>query len=127
MRLSTSDDEGVIGYQVTTVTPAKSAPSAHAALPSTMIFPRVASMRRTAYGSRFSSAAACSNPARAAATLRSRAFAFFPNCRPIAASTSAISMERRRARTPTYAMLRSSFRSFGSPVTFSTTASNGTG
>ena len=58
-----------MGYQATTVTPAKSAPSAQAALPSTTILPRVASMRATRCGWRRSSAAACSNPARAAATL----------------------------------------------------------
>src|SRR5690242_19529339 len=42
---STSDEDGVIGYQVTTVTPAKTHPSAAAALPSMMILPAVAFMR----------------------------------------------------------------------------------
>ena len=44
---STSDDEGVMGYQVTTVTPANIAPRAQAALPSMMILPAVAFMRST--------------------------------------------------------------------------------
>ena len=90
-----------MGYQATTVTPANIAPSAQAALPSTTILPRVASMRATRCGWRRSSAVACANPARAAATLSSRAFAFSPKTRPMAASTSAISMSRRRATTPT--------------------------
>ena len=42
---SQSDDDGVIGYHVTTVTPANIAPMAAAALPSTMIFPSVACIR----------------------------------------------------------------------------------
>src|SRR3954454_5590190 len=48
---STSEEEGVMGYQVTTVTPANTQPSAAAALPSTMILPAVAFMRATRYGS----------------------------------------------------------------------------
>src|ERR1700748_1143804 len=44
MRLSTTDEEGVIGYQVTTVTPANMAPRAAAELPSMMILPSVACM-----------------------------------------------------------------------------------
>src|ERR1700752_3082694 len=43
--VSTSDDEGVIGYQVTTVHPANMQPSPAAELPSTMILPAVLSMR----------------------------------------------------------------------------------
>ena len=117
----------MIGYQVTTVTPPNIAPSAQAVFPSTRIFPRVASIRRIAYGSRFSRVAACSKPARAAARFRSRAFAFFPNCFAIAASTSAISIERSRARTPTYATFRRSLRSFASEASGSTSRSNGTG
>src|ERR1700690_1762720 len=38
---STSDDDGVIGYQMTTVAPAKTQPRAAAALPSMMILPAV--------------------------------------------------------------------------------------
>ncbi len=44
---STSDDDGVIGYQLTTVTPANRQPSAVAALPSITIFPAVAFIRST--------------------------------------------------------------------------------
>ena len=90
-----------MGYQATTVTPANMAPRAQAALPSTTILPRVPSMRATRCGWRRSSPLAASNPARAAATFRSRAFAFVPKTRPMAASTSAISMSSRRATTPT--------------------------
>ena len=97
MSVSTSEEDGVIGYQVTTVTPANSAPIAAAALPSTMILPAVASIRRTANGSRFSIVAAWSNPARAAATFRSRAFGLAPNCFAMACSISAMSMESSRA------------------------------
>ena len=43
--VSTSEEEGVIGYQVTTVQPANIQPSAAAELPSMMIFPVVLSMR----------------------------------------------------------------------------------
>ena len=43
--VSTSEDDGVIGYQVTTVTPANMQPSAAAALPSMMILPAVLFMR----------------------------------------------------------------------------------
>ena len=49
--LSTSDDDGVMGYQVTTVTPANMQPRAAAALPSMMILPAVLSMRSMKYGS----------------------------------------------------------------------------
>src|ERR1700683_792675 len=43
--VSTSDDDGVIGYQVTTVHPANMHPMAAAELPSMMILPAVLSMR----------------------------------------------------------------------------------
>src|SRR5438270_206864 len=43
--VSTSEDEGVIGYHVTTVHPANMQPSAAAELPSMMILPAVAFMR----------------------------------------------------------------------------------
>ena len=39
MRFSTTEDDGVMGYHATTVTPANIAPSAAAALPSMMILP----------------------------------------------------------------------------------------
>ena len=48
---STSDEDGVMGYQVTTVTPANTQPSAAAALPSMMILPAVEFMRWTRNGS----------------------------------------------------------------------------
>src|SRR5208337_1844198 len=51
MRVSTSDEEGVIGYHVTTVTPANMQPKAAAALPSMMIMPAVLSIRVTVNGS----------------------------------------------------------------------------
>ena len=43
--VSGSDDEGVMGYHATTVTPASIAPSAAEALPSIRILPRVLSIR----------------------------------------------------------------------------------
>src|SRR5271157_1046758 len=49
--VSTSDDEGVIGYHVTTVQPANMQPIAAAELPSMMIMPAVLSMRSTVNGS----------------------------------------------------------------------------
>ena len=51
MSVSTSDDEGVIGYHVTTVTPANMQPKAAAALPSMMTIPAVLSMRSMVNGS----------------------------------------------------------------------------
>ena len=51
MSVSGSDDEGVIGYQAITVTPAIMQPSAAAALPSTSTIPAVLFIRSTAYGS----------------------------------------------------------------------------
>src|SRR6185312_11408464 len=49
--VSTSELDGVIGYHVTTVTPANMQPSAAAALPSTMILPWFSFMRSTQNGS----------------------------------------------------------------------------
>ena len=49
--VSTTEEEGVIGYQVTTVTPANIAPRAAAALPSMMILPSVPSMVSSTKGS----------------------------------------------------------------------------
>src|SRR5687767_7810240 len=56
---SQSDDDGVIGYQATTVTPAIMQPMAAAALPSMRILPAVAFIVSMLYGSclvRFASA-----------------------------------------------------------------------
>src|SRR5882762_450744 len=47
---SHSDEEGVIGYQATTVTPAIMQPTAAAALPSTRILPLVAFIGSSANG-----------------------------------------------------------------------------
>ncbi len=47
MNDSQSDEDGVIGYHAQTVAPAKTHPSAAAALPSTMILPAVAFIRST--------------------------------------------------------------------------------
>src|SRR4051812_37968575 len=55
---SPNDDEGVMGYQVNTVTPANMEPRAAAALPSMMILPVVLSMRSMRSGSAFVSVAA---------------------------------------------------------------------
>src|SRR5262245_12642950 len=49
MRASGSEDEGVIGYHATTVTPANMHPMAAAELPSTRIWPSVLFMRCTTY------------------------------------------------------------------------------
>ena len=48
--VSHSDDEGVIGYQATTVTPAMRQPMAAAALPSIRILPVLAFMRSARSG-----------------------------------------------------------------------------
>ena len=48
---SISEVEGVMGYQATTVTPAKTAPMPQAALPSMMILPAVWSIGSMKYGS----------------------------------------------------------------------------
>src|SRR5436190_391016 len=72
---SHKDDDGVIGYQVTTVTPANMAPMAAAALPSMMILPAVAfirSMRHRFCAGRF--CCAYSRPLSTACTFGSIAF-----------------------------------------------------
>src|ERR1700687_1222197 len=81
INVSTSDEDGVIGYQVTTVTPANMQPSAQAALPSMMILPAVAFMRSTRNGSDLVNVlAAYSKPAWHAPQFSSTALAFFlPN------------------------------------------------
>src|ERR1700682_2140472 len=47
IKLSQSEEDGVIGYQAQTVAPPKTQPRAAAAFPSRMIFPAVAFMRWT--------------------------------------------------------------------------------
>jgi hypothetical protein len=47
MSVSGSDEDGVIGYQATTVTPANMQPMAAAAFPSTRICPAVSFIRWT--------------------------------------------------------------------------------
>src|ERR1035438_144679 len=95
--VSTSDEEGVIGYQVTTVQPANMQPSAQAALPSRMILPAVSFMRSTFQRTGSVNAlVAYSKPAWQAPQFNSAALAFFlPNCLSKALWISAISMERR--------------------------------
>src|SRR5580693_9722538 len=51
--VSTREEEGVMGYQVTTVHPANMQPRAAAELPSMMILPAVLSMRWMKYASPF--------------------------------------------------------------------------
>ena len=55
MRDSHSEDEGVMGYHATTVTPAIMQPIAAAELPSMRIFPAVSFIRSMKYGSCFGS------------------------------------------------------------------------
>src|ERR1035441_2938503 len=104
--VSTSDEEGVIGYQVTTVQPANMQPSAQAALPSRMILPAVSFMRSTfqrtgSVNALVGSLVAYSKPAWQAPQFNSAALAFFlPNCLSKALWISAISMERSLATTP---------------------------
>src|SRR5580704_15401127 len=52
MMLSGNEEDGVIGYQLTKVTPANMQPRAAAEFPSMMILPWVLSMRWMKYGSR---------------------------------------------------------------------------
>src|SRR4051794_6427392 len=47
IKASASDEDGVIGYQVSTVTPANTQPSAEAEFPSMIILPAVAFIRST--------------------------------------------------------------------------------
>src|SRR5688572_8237969 len=102
MSVSQRLDDGVIGYQVTTVTPANRQPSAAAELPSTRIFPAVLFMRSTRKGSRFTTlACAHARPAATAARLSSRAFGFFAKALERAFSISAGSIESRCDSTPT--------------------------
>ena len=98
---SQSDDDGVIGYQPTTVTPAMRQPMAAAALPSMMILPVVSFIRSTrsrSWGAKC--AFAWSKPALSAPRLRASARCFFPSWRDSAFSISAMSMPSRCASTP---------------------------
>src|SRR5437764_13854826 len=100
--VSTREDDGVIGYHVTTVQPANMQPSAQAALPSMMILPAVAFIRSTLKGTPWGNVrAAYSKPAWQAPQFNSAALAFFlPNCLVSALRTSVISIERNCATTP---------------------------
>ena len=100
--LSTSDDEGVIGYHVTTVQPANMAPSAQAALPSMMILPAVSFIRSTRRrNGSVNVLVAYSKPAWQAPQFSSAAFAFFlPNCFASDLWISSISIESSFATTP---------------------------
>src|ERR1700730_18007371 len=100
--LSGSDDDGVIGYQATMVTPANMQPRAAAEFPSMMILPAVLSARWMKYGSRLDRvAAACSYRACPAAGFRLAAFTLLENCLRMAFSTSAMSICSNWATTPT--------------------------
>ena len=119
-----------MGYQVTTVTPPNIAPSAAAAFPSMMIFPRLASIRRMLERVVLLQRALREVEARPAppATFSSARLRLLPELlgdRRLHLAPSPGSS--RRATTPTYAMFRSSFFSLASPVTGWTTLSNGTG
>jgi hypothetical protein len=99
---SHSDEDGVIGYHVTTVTPPKIEPIAAAALPSMMIFPSVAFIRSTRHlfwRGRFSFAYAI--PLSIAATFALIAFCLPLNCLPSALRISSRSMPRSSATMPT--------------------------
>src|SRR4051794_10117774 len=100
--VSTSEEEGVIGYQVTTVQPANMQPSAQAALSSMMILPAVLFLRSPwERGGTVKVLVAKSKPAWQAPQLSSAALAFFlPNCLNSALWISSISMERSLATTP---------------------------
>src|SRR3954453_8230463 len=102
MKLSTSDEDGVIGYHIATVQPANMQPSAAAAFPSIMILPAVAFIASSTNGSclvKFVDA--YSYPACTAAQFKSAAFTFLENCLRSAASTAPMSIRRSCAATPT--------------------------
>ena len=91
-----------MGYQVTTVTPPNSAPSAPAALPSIRILPCVAFMRAARKGGRWVKlACACSHPARTAAWLSASALGFRPSWASSAFSISSSATPSSSASTPT--------------------------
>src|SRR5262249_33026534 len=98
---SHSDEDGVIGYHATTVTPAIMQPIAAAALPSMRILPAVSFIGWGAYGScfvRFASPE--SQPALSAPELSATALAFLPSCLLRALSISERSMPSSLARMP---------------------------
>src|SRR4030081_1104344 len=102
MKLSTSDEDGVIGYHIATVQPAKMQPSAAAAFPSIMILPAVAFIASNTKGSclvKFVDA--YSKPACTAAQFKSAALIFLASCWRSAASTADISIFSSCAATPT--------------------------
>src|ERR1019366_2830056 len=117
--VSTSDDEGVMGYQVTTVQPANMAPSAQAALPSMMILPAVSFIRSTFHRCAAGNVLlAYSKPAWQAPQFSSAALAFFlPNCLNRALWISSISIERSLATTPSKILFRDSLRNLASGET----------
>src|SRR5439155_8840445 len=96
-------DEGVIGYQVATVTPANMQPSAAAELPSIMILPFVAFIRWQRYGTVLLSKLFSANfrPASSAVLFKVTALAFPLNCLVRAISISAGSFSSRSPTTPT--------------------------
>ena len=95
-------DDGVIGYHDTTVTPPNIVPSAAAVLPSIRIFPAVAFMRSSAYGTLVVTLAfAHSRPAATACRFRSSAFGLWPSCASSARSISSASIPISSASTPT--------------------------
>src|SRR5258708_33480974 len=90
---SQSDDDGVMGYQVTTVTQPNMAPMAAAALPSMMILPAVAVIRSMAHRACMEGPALTnSRPLSIAGTLGSMALCFPFNCLLMAATVSSRSM-----------------------------------
>ena len=90
----------MIGYQATTVTPAKRQPSAAAALPSMRIFPAVLFIRSTRTPALAKLAWAYSKPLSSAPPFSAIALGFFPSCLPRAFFISSSSMSSRNARTP---------------------------
>ena len=98
---SHNDDDGVIGYQATTVTPAIMQPIAAAALPSIRIFPAVSFIGSIANGSflvKFVSAK--SQPALSAPAFSATALPFLPSCLFSARSISDMSIPSIFARMP---------------------------
>jgi hypothetical protein len=98
---SHNDDEGVIGYQPTKVTPAIMQPIAAAAFPSIRIIPDVLFIGSTTNGSCLARlASAKSYPALRAPMFSSIALSFFPSCFLSAFSICAMSIDSRRDSTP---------------------------
>ena len=98
---SHSDEDGVIGYHATTVTPAIMQPIAAAALPSIRILPAVSFIGSMKYGSCFLNvASAYSKPAFSAPAFSVTALAFFPSCLASAFSINTGSRPSSFARMP---------------------------